>query len=198
MYGAYYLTSLKTLLQSHTIDVPSEFFDKVQIYKELLLKWNKTHNLTGAKTATQIDEFIVDAVEPITFLPSIHNAMDIGTGAGFPGMILAFALPNTHFTLVEPLQKRASFLQFVVASLGLTNVTVKAMRVENLIPQEFDFITSRAVTDTKMLLKLSEPFRTNGTLLLFYKGEKVYDEVDETLNYKVIEKQNRHYLLIES
>jgi 16S rRNA (guanine527-N7)-methyltransferase len=113
-------------------------------------------------------------------------------------MILAFALPNTHFTLVEPLQKRASFLQFVVASLGLTNVTVKAMRVEHLIPQEFDFITSRAVTDTKMLLKLSEPFRTKGTLLLFYKGEKVYDEVDETLNYKVIEKQNRHYLLIES
>lgn len=192
------MASLKTLLQNHTIDVPSEFFDKAQAYKELLLKWNKTHNLTGAKTTEQIDEFIVDAVEPITFLPPIHNAMDIGTGAGFPGMILAFALPNTHFTLVEPLQKRASFLQFVVASLGLTNVTVKATRVEHLIPQEFDFITSRAVTDTQMLLKLSEPFRTNGTLLLFYKGEKVYDEVDETLNYKIIEKQNRHYLLIES
>jgi 16S rRNA (guanine527-N7)-methyltransferase len=192
------LASLKTLLQNHTIDVPLEFFDKAEAYKELLLKWNKTHNLTGAKTTAQIDEFIVDAIEPITFLPPIRNAMDIGTGAGFPGMILAFALPNTHFTLVEPLQKRASFLQFVVASLGLANVTVKASRVEHLIPQEFDFITSRAVTDTQMLLKLSEPFRTNGTLLLFYKGEKVYDEVDETLNYKIIEKQNRHYLLIES
>jgi 16S rRNA (guanine527-N7)-methyltransferase len=192
------LTHLRTLIASRNITIPESFFEKIQLYVQLLQQWNETHNLTGAKTVAQIDEFIVDAVEPITFLPPFRNGMDIGSGAGFPGMILAFALPETHFTLVEPLKKRASFLQFVVASLGLTNVTVKAARVEQLIPQEFDFITSRAVTDTKMLLKLSEPFRSNGTLLLFYKGEKVYDEVDESLNYKIIEKYNRHYLLIES
>lgn len=192
------MTHLRTLIASRNITIPESFFEKIQLYVQLLQQWNKTHNLTGAKTVAQIDEFIVDAVEPITFLPPFRNGMDIGSGAGFPGMILAFALPETHFTLVEPLKKRASFLQFVVASLGLTNVTVKAARVEQLIPQEFDFITSRAVTDTKMLLKLSEPFRSNGTLLLFYKGEKVYDEVDESLNYKIIEKYNRHYLLIES
>jgi 16S rRNA (guanine527-N7)-methyltransferase len=111
---------------------------------------------------------------------------------------LAFALPDTHFTLVEPLAKRASFLQFVKADLGLTNVDIKAVKVEQLAPQTFDFITSRAVTDTNMLLKLSEPFRKEGTLLLFYKGEKVYDEVNESLNYQIIEKHHRHYLLIES
>jgi len=192
------LASLKTLLQTQNISVPDEFFEKIEIYKALLMQWNKIHNLTGAKSINQIDEFIVDAIVPITFLPSIKNAMDIGTGAGFPGMILAFALPQTHFTLVEPLAKRASFLQFVKASLSLTNVDIKAVRVEQLEPASYDFITSRAVTDTKMLLKLSEPFRSKGTLLLFYKGEKVYDEVDESLNYQIIEKQNRHYLLIES
>jgi len=192
------LASLKTLLQTQNISVPDEFFEKIEIYKALLMQWNKIHNLTGAKSVNQIDEFIVDALVPITFLPSIKNAMDIGTGAGFPGMILAFALPQTHFTLVEPLAKRASFLQFVKASLSLTNVDIKAVRVEQLPPASYDFITSRAVTDTKMLLKLSEPFRSKGTLLLFYKGEKVYDEVDESLNYQIIEKQNRHYLLIES
>ena len=192
------MASLKTLLQTQNISVPDEFFEKIEIYKALLMQWNKIHNLTGAKSINQIDEFIVDAIVPITFLPSIKNAMDIGTGAGFPGMILAFALPQTHFTLVEPLAKRASFLQFVKASLSLTNVDIKAVRVEQLEPASYDFITSRAVTDTKMLLKLSEPFRSKGTLLLFYKGEKVYDEVDESLNYQIIEKQNRHYLLIES
>lgn len=192
------MASLKTLLQTQNISVPDEFFEKIEIYKALLMQWNKIHNLTGAKSVNQIDEFIVDALVPITFLPSIKNAMDIGTGAGFPGMILAFALPQTHFTLVEPLAKRASFLQFVKASLSLTNVDIKAVRVEQLPPASYDFITSRAVTDTKMLLKLSEPFRSKGTLLLFYKGEKVYDEVDESLNYQIIEKQNRHYLLIES
>ncbi|MDD2828587.1 MAG: 16S rRNA (guanine(527)-N(7))-methyltransferase RsmG [Sulfuricurvum sp.] len=192
------MSTLANMLSSQNISVVETFLPQVLRYRELLLQWNKVHNLTGAKTSAQIDEFIIDAVQPITFLPPITKAMDIGSGAGFPGMILALALPQTHFTLVEPLSKRASFLQFVKANLGLKNVDVKALRVENLPHEPYDFITSRAVTDTKMLLKLSEPFRTTGTLLLFYKGEKVYDEVDESLNYKIIEKQNRHYLLIES
>jgi 16S rRNA (guanine527-N7)-methyltransferase len=67
-----------------------------------------------------------------------------------------------------------------------------------LPPQAYDLITSRAVTDTKMLMQLSEPYRQGGSLLLFYKGEKVYDEVSELSNYKIIEMVNRHYLLIES
>jgi len=191
------MSQLKQLLQQNNVNVPEDFLKKVEQYKALLGKWNKVHNLTGAKTLQQIDQFILDAVLPIKFLPPIHKAMDIGTGAGFPGMILALALPQTHFTLVEPLSKRASFLQFVKADLGLNNVDVKALRVEQLVSEPYDFITSRAVTDTEMLLKLSEPFCTEGTLLLFYKGEKVYDEIDKTLDYQIIEAENRHYLLIK-
>jgi 16S rRNA (guanine527-N7)-methyltransferase len=191
------LEPLKTLVNKRKIPVPEDFFDKVEHYKTLLEKWNKVHNLTGAKTLQQIDEFILDAISPLTFLPLIKKAMDIGTGAGFPGMILAFAMPNTHFTLVEPLSKRASFLQFVKADLGLNNVEIKAQRVEQLPSEPYELITSRAVTDTQMLLKLSQPFCVDGTLLLFYKGEKVYDEIDETLDYTIIEAQNRHYLLIK-
>ena len=192
------MTNLHRLMKEQNITVDERFYDYAQQYKELLAKWNKVHNLTGAKTPAQIDEFIVDAIAPISFLPSIKTAMDIGTGAGFPGMILAMGMPNTHFTLVEPLAKRASFLQFVKADLGLENVDVKAVRVENLPPQSYDLITSRAVTDTKMLMQLSQPFRQEGSLLLFYKGEKVYDEASGLSNYKIIEMVNRHYLLIES
>jgi len=192
-----YLIPLKTLVTNRNITVPEQFFEQVEHYKILLEKWNKIHNLTGAKTLHQINEFIVDAITPITFLPPVTKAMDIGTGAGFPGMILAMAMPKTHFTLVEPLTKRASFLQFVKADLGLNNVDVKALRVEQLPSEPYDLITSRAVTDTDMLLKLSEPFCTKGTLLLFYKGEKVYDEINESLDYTIIEAENRHYLLIK-
>jgi len=191
------LASLKNLLNARNITVPEQFFEKAEHYKSLLEKWNKIHNLTGAKTLQQIDEFIVDAVTPITFLPPVKKAMDIGTGAGFPGMILAIAMPDTHFTLVEPLSKRFSFLQFVKADLGLDNVEVKGVRVEQLESSPYDLITSRAVTDTQMLLNLSEPFCTKGTLLLFYKGEKVYDEIDKSLDYTIIEAENRHYLLIK-
>jgi len=191
------LSRLRTLIERAAIPVEEPFFEKIEQYKALLAKWNKIHNLTGAKSADQIDDFIVDALFPITFLPPLKTAMDIGTGAGFPGMVLAIALPATRFTLVEPLSKRASFLQFVKADLGLSNVEVKALRAEQLPSAPYDLVTSRAVTDTKMLMKLSEPFCVPGTLLLFYKGERVYDEVDETLDYKVIEAENRHYLLIK-
>lgn len=191
------MSRLRRLITDAAIPVGESFYEKIEQYKELLAKWNRVHNLTGAKSADQIDDFIVDAITPITFLPPVKTAMDIGTGAGFPGMILAIALPNTRFTLVEPLAKRASFLQFVKADLGLENVEVKALRAEQLESVPFDLITSRAVTDTKMLMELSEPFCVPGTLLLFYKGERVYDEVDESLDYRIIETQNRHYLLIK-
>jgi 16S rRNA (guanine527-N7)-methyltransferase len=63
-------------------------------------------------------------------------------------------------------------------------------------PEIFELVTSRAVTDTDMLLKLSENFRDEKSKLLFYKGERVYDEVDKDLKHKVIKTKNRHYLLI--
>ncbi|MFT7860665.1 MAG: 16S rRNA (guanine(527)-N(7))-methyltransferase RsmG [Sulfurimonas sp.] len=185
--------------QLHELNLPDNFFDNVNRYKEHLLKWNKVHNLTGATDQNTLDHFIYDAVYPVKFLPKINSLLDIGTGAGFPGMILAFALPDVEVTLVEPLAKRASFLQFIKADLGLENVTVVKKRVEEMKSQIFDLITSRAVTDTHMLLNLSQDLRDAHTKLLFYKGEKVFDEMEDVaqdMQYKVIETQNRHYLLL--
>lgn len=187
---------LKTTLSYDNITLPDDFFYNVQKYKEHLFKWNKVHNLTGAKDEKTIDEFIYDAVFPISFLPPAKTLLDIGTGAGFPGMILAFALPETMVTLVEPLTKRASFLQFIKADLKLANVRVVKKRVQQLDSEIFDIITSRAVTDTQMLLDLSKNFRDEESKLLFYKGERVYDEVDASLKHRVIKTKNRHYLLI--
>lgn len=177
-------------------DVPSDLSPKLERYRDLLLQWNKVHNLSGYKDAATVEHYLFDALYPVTFLPPVKSAMDIGTGAGFPGLILAMAQPRTHWTLVEPLQKRAGFLQFVKATLKLENVTVENRRVEELEPQRFDLITSRAVTDTQMLLRLSEPFRDTETMLLFYKGENVYNEVPDDLPYRIIETAERHYLLI--
>jgi len=191
--------NLKNALLDAELNLPENFFANIQKYKEHLHKWNKIHNLTGAKDEKIVDNFIYDAVYPVKFLPQVDSLMDIGTGAGFPGMILAFALPQTEVTLVEPLTKRASFLQFIKADLGLQNVRVVKKRVEQMESEIFDIITSRAVTDTKMLLKLSENFRDADSKLLFYKGEKVFDEMSdiaEGMPYKIIEQENRHYLLL--
>ena len=180
------------------IVIPDTFSHQITQYKKHLFKWNSIHNLTGVKNEAELDDFIYDAIYPLSFLPKVKTAMDIGTGAGFPGLILAMVLPDTHFTLVEPLKKRASFLQFIKADLGLKNVDVQNCRVEEMAPFHVDLVTSRAVTDTKLLLKLSRPFIAEGSLLLFYKGEKVFEEIDKSLNYRIIQTDQRHYLLIES
>ncbi len=177
-------------------DLPSTLSANLERYRDLLLQWNQIHNLSGYKDAATIEHYLFDALYPVTFLPTVKTAMDIGTGAGFPGLILAMAQPDVQWTLVEPLHKRAAFLQFVKATLGVQNVTVENCRVEALGPNHFDLITSRAVTDTQMLLELSEPFRDRETMLLFYKGENVYSELPESLPYNVIETKGRHYLLI--
>ncbi len=187
---------LKATLLNDKIDLPDNFFRNIQKYKEHLFKWNKVHNLTGAKDEDILNNFIYDAVFPVSFLKKYKNLLDIGTGAGFPGMILAFALPDMEVTLVEPLGKRASFLQFIKADLNLENVTVVKKRLEEMEAQDFELITSRAVTDTKMLLKLSEKFRDNTSTLLFYKGEKVFQEIDSDMPHKIIKTHKRHYLLL--
>jgi 16S rRNA (guanine527-N7)-methyltransferase len=188
---------LKSALLRDGITLDDTFFDYVARYKAHLMQWNRVHNLTGAKNEAEIDYFIYDAVYPVSFLPKVATAMDIGTGAGFPGMILAMALPGTRFTLVEPLKKRSGFLQYIKADLELENVEVKSCRVEELPPCTFDLVTSRAVTDTELLLKLSAPYTKAGSLLLFYKGEKVFDEVDASVKHRIIRTEKRHYLLIE-
>jgi len=188
---------IRAELLKDNITLDDQFFKYVTQYKEHLKKWNKIHNLTGAKKEPLMDKFIYDAVFPVSFLPKVKNILDIGTGAGFPGMILAFALPDTEVILCEPLQKRASFLQFIKADLKLSNVTVANCRVEELEPQPIELVTSRAVTDTNMLMKLSAPFVSAGSKLLFYKGERVFDEVDASLKHKIIKTQERHYLIID-
>jgi 16S rRNA (guanine527-N7)-methyltransferase len=188
--------NLKTALEDLSIELPNTLFYNIQKYKEHLFAWNKIHNLTGAKNEATIDEFIYDSIYPITFLPKCKNLLDIGTGAGFPGLILAMGLPETKVTLVEPLAKRASFLQFVKADLGLDNVRVIQKRVQDIPHEIFELVTSRAVTNTDMLLSLSENFRDENSKLLFYKGERVYDEISSEIKHKVIKTKNRHYLLI--
>ncbi len=190
--------NIQAKLLQNGLELDESVFANIEKYKTLLLKWNKVHNLTGIKSKNQLDEFIYDALYPIKFLPKVKNLMDIGTGAGFPGMMLAMGMPETKISLVEPLAKRASFLQFVKADLGLDNVTVHNCRVEELTLKPFELITSRAVTDTQLLIKLSKPFCTSKTQLLFYKGEHVYDEVDENLEYEIIKAEKRHYLLIKA
>jgi 16S rRNA (guanine527-N7)-methyltransferase len=173
---------------------------KLEKFTELLLEWNKIHNLTGAKTPADVAKNIEDSFFPTTFISKPRSILDVGTGAGFPGLILAIAYPDVRTVLCEPRKKRASFLKYVAMELELTNVEVAKMRVEDYISEPFGLISSRAVTDTKMLLDLTEHLQDASSRFLFYKGEQVFNElesVDKTLDYDIIEKNQRNYLYIK-
>ncbi len=172
---------------------------KFKQYTDLLLKYNKVHRLSGAKNIQEVEKNIEDSLYPLKFLDisNIKEVVDIGTGAGFPGMILAIALPDIHFTLVEPLMKRTAFLHLVKSTYDMQNVSILTERVEDIEPFEADLITSRAVAKTDMLLDLAKSFITDKTDILFYKGENVFNEVSKDMNYEIIQRDKRYYLYIK-
>jgi 16S rRNA (guanine527-N7)-methyltransferase len=194
------MSILKQILVSQKIEVSEVQLHQLETFTVLLQEWNKIHNLTGAKHLKDIYPNIVDALFPCTFIKEPTSILDVGTGAGFPGMMLAIAYPNIKTVLCEPRNKRASFLKYVAMELGLSNVVVVKKRVEAYDHEPFGLISSRAVTDTKMLLELTEHLQSIHTHYLFYKGEQVFSEleaVSETLMYDIIEKNQRNYLYIK-
>jgi len=169
-------------------------------FASLLNEWNQIHNLTGAKTVDAIYVNIIDSLYPLTFIDKPKTLLDVGTGAGFPGLVLAIALPETDVVLAEPLKKRVSFLKYAAIDLELRNVKVEAQRVEKVEHDAFELITSRAVTNTKLLLDLTKNISDDKTEYLFYKGSRVFDEVAEVqhqLSYDIVQKNQRNYLYIK-
>lgn len=129
--------------------------ENILLYCRELQKWNKRINLIARNTpaAEILEKHFLDS---LTLLPMIQqyenrqaSLLDVGTGAGFPGLVLAAALPELEVTLVEPRQKRVSFLRHIIRTLKLANVRVVEDRLEHagLSKQDFTFITSRAVAD---------------------------------------------------
>jgi 16S rRNA (guanine527-N7)-methyltransferase len=186
-------------LEKESIELSSNKVEKLSEFGNKLEWWNKTHNITGARSKEAIIENIIDALIPISFVSEPKSLLDVGTGAGFPGLVLAIIWDSAKTVLAEPLNKRASFLRYISTHLELSNVEVFKDRVERLQYSPFEIITSRAVTDTALLLKLTKTVSDNSTKFLFYKGSRVYKEIEEINGYKekIIQRGLRNYLLLE-
>lgn len=176
------------------IDIPNNFYENCDKFKEILAKFNKIHSFTTYKN---IDDVIEDSIKPLEFLDFYpKNAIDIGSGAGFPAIFLAMVLKNCNWNLYEPHQKKSSFLNYTKVALNLNNVMVYAAKIEDCKKFRADFITSRAVMKTKDLLKICNGFYDENTKFLFYKGSSVEDEIDG-LNAKILNDGVRNYLFME-
>ena len=145
---------------------------KVQQYAQLLLEWNRSINLTGARTLEEVEALIDDAgVLVEASWQGITRVIDIGSGGGLPAIPLAVAMPEVQFTLLEANTRKCAFLEHVAGTLGLTNVVVVPGRAEELghesaLREQFDRAISRAAARPEVLLELALPFvRTGGDLV---------------------------------
>lgn len=170
------------------LDIAAPVIEQLCDYLGELQKWNKRINLV----ANAPQEILIEThfLDSLTLLPLIANCpdpglMDIGSGAGFPGLVLKIAAPQLAVSLVEPRQKRTAFMRQVIRNLGLEKVTVLETRLEkdnaalaayhNRIP----LLTSRAFASIDLFLKLAEPLCAPGGKLICMKGPKADAEIAE-------------------
>ena len=190
---------LKNLLESNNLKFEDRFYADCEVFIKLLQQWGMVHNLSGRLSKDDINENILDSLYPLNFIEKYESFADIGTGAGYPGLILAIALRDTKSYLIEPRIKRVSFLNFVKASLKLENLTVLCNRVEEVKDLKVDLITSRAVTNTSLLLDIKKNKKKENSSYLSYKGSmlEVEIEIAKINNYKIVNRKDRNYLYIK-
>ena len=181
------------------LEFNNTFYNRCDQYIALLKQWGTIHNLTAELETLKIEANIVDSIYPLKFVNDFTSLADIGTGAGYPGMLLAIARPEVKVTLIEPRRKRVAFLNFVKNALSLNNVEIICDRVENVKDKSFDLITSRAVTNTSLLMDLTNDISDDNTEFLFYKGSMCESEIQEASlkAYEVINVKDRNYLYIK-
>lgn len=180
------------------IVLDDKMLEKFEMYKNLLVEWNEKINLTSITDDYEvIMKHFVDSLEIVRYINKNENIIDIGTGAGFPGIVIAIYFDsNVNITLLDALEKRLNFLSEVIQKLGLKKITLLHGRAEEIgndiiYREKFDVATSRAVSSMNILLELSIPLvKVNGRCLLL-KGSKAREEINasktalEKLNSKI-------------
>ncbi len=181
------MNQLKMALEQLNIETSQIMIDKFKMYMEGILEWNEKINLTAI---TDKDEFIrkhyIDSLLCYEFeeLQKAAKIIDVGTGAGFPGVPLAIVFPEKQFVLMDSLKKRLKVVDELCRQLGINNITTLHGRAEDLARdkkhrEKYDLCVARAVANTAVLVEYTLPFIKVGGSLLAYKGSDFEKELGE-------------------
>ena len=162
------------------------FDDQIELARRFtnrLAQDSETFGLLGPRELSKIwSRHVINSGLLAELIPDGSRVVDVGSGAGLPGIPMAIAQPNAHFTLVEPMERRANWLKAVVEDLKIPNIAVIRARAEEVKKSDFDYATARAVAPLDKLLKLMSPLisdSTKGTVIAL-KGSKAQQEIEES------------------
>ena len=182
------------------IDVSHETLARLKAYVSLLGEWNLRHNLVSAKSLDEVwKRHVLDSAQLIRFVPdAAHSLVDLGSGAGFPGLVLAAMCrerPGFRTVLYESISKKCKFLEAAAERMTL-NVEVRNARMEEAGREPFDLVTARACAPLEKLLGYARPFQGKSTVNLLLKGQNVEAELTQArISWKM--KLERHASLTD-
>lgn len=160
-------------------DVPRETITRIEAFCGLLQREGETQNLIARSTLEQVwQRHVIDSAQLLDHAPAVGRWLDLGSGAGFPGLIVA-AIGRRPVTLVESRAKRIAFLRQASALLAIESlIAIEGRRLETIAPTPFDIVSARAFAPLPRLLTLATPFATTETCWLLPKGRSAHAELD--------------------
>ena len=173
-------TQLERGMQKLGLENIPQVISKLLIYKELLIKWNKSFNLTSIKNREVVTHHFLDCLSIIPFIKS-SSLLDVGTGAGLPGIIIAIVKPDVKVSLIDKVGKKIAFIKRVVAELEIKNIDTYHDRVELLTSEEkYDGIISRAFSNMDDFIKSTKHLIKSQGVWYGMKSKKILN--DEMIN----------------
>lgn len=167
------------------LKVSEKQINDLSMLATLTLEKNQSLNLTSINDEENfVDKMIVDSALLLSSIDLNQKfVLDLGTGAGFPGLVLAILSPNTKFVLLDSTTKKINHIQEVIQKIGLNNVETVSARAEEFINvnrEKFDLVVARAVKELPILLEIAVPFVKNGGNFVAYKGQNYLDEINKS------------------
>lgn len=171
---------LESGLDALCIKLTKEQQDKIINFLIILSKWNSVYNLTAIRDPKEMmTHHVLDSLSAVPAFTEAQNVLDVGSGGGLPGMILAICYPDKKISMIDTVSKKTAFLNQAKAELGLNNVTVYSARVESLqVNQPFDVITSRAFSELNNFVNWSQHLLAEGGRFIAMKGVHPQGEME--------------------
>ena len=167
-------------LQRMALKLSDQMIDQLMTYLNLVEKWNRVYNLTAIRERDQMIK--LHFLDSLSILNHVHvkNILDVGSGAGFPGIVLAITKPELKVTVMDSVNKKTTFMQQVKSELALTNLDVVNSRVEDYQPITlFEAVTSRAFSNLKNMMSLTQHTLQKEGMWLAMKSKDVKEELEE-------------------